>query len=88
MPTYDNPFIVEAMSESGWKLYYWDGFVGRGEFVRLMFEEAGVQYTEVNDREVIFNDIISGKGDGFPMFAPPMIQKGTYFNFELFWHQL
>ena len=65
------------MSDSDWFLYYWDGFPGRGEFVRLVFEEAGVKYTEVNSGEVIFNDIINGKGDGFPMFAPPMIQKGN-----------
>ena len=63
--------------DSGWVLYYWDGFPGRGEFARLLFEEAGVKYTEVNNGEVIFNDIINGKGDGFPMFAPPMIKKGN-----------
>ena len=70
------------MASNEWTLYYWNGreggpqCCGRGEFVRLMFEEAGVKFTEVNDRKVIENKIILGKGDGFPMFAPPMITKG------------
>ena len=29
-----------------WKLYYWPGMKGRGEYVRLIFEEAGVAYEE------------------------------------------
>ena len=68
------------MSSDEWFLYYWNGeppFCGRGEFARLMFEEAGVQYTEVNDGKVLNNEIILGKGDGYPMFAPPVIKKGT-----------
>ena len=68
------------MSSDEWILYYWNGeppFCGRGEFARLMFEEAGVQYTEVNDGKVLYNEIILGKGDGYPMFAPPVIKKGT-----------
>lgn len=63
---------------SDWVLYYWNGFPGRGEFARLVFEEAGVKYTEVNDRDVIVNEIIQGKGDGHPMFAPPVIKKGNF----------
>lgn len=65
-------------SDSDWVLYYWDGFVGRGEFVRLMFEEAGVKYSEENSGEIIMNEIILGKGEGYPMFAPPMIKKGNF----------
>ena len=64
---------------SEWVLYYWAGFPGRGEFVRLIFEEAGEKYTEENSGEVIMSEIIQGKGDGYPMFAPPLIKKGIYF---------
>ena len=66
-------------SNDEWVLYYWNGeppFCGRGEFARLMFEEAGVKYTEVNDGKLLLSEIVQGKGDGFPMFAPPMIKKG------------
>jgi len=30
-----------------WQLHYWPGVKGRGEYVRLCFEEAGVPYTDV-----------------------------------------
>lgn len=63
---------------SEWVLYYWAGFPGRGEFVRLIFEEAGEKYTEENSGEVIMSEIIQGKGDGYPMFAPPLIKKGNF----------
>ena len=29
-----------------WKLWYWPGMKGRGEYIRLVFEEAGVAYEE------------------------------------------
>lgn len=65
------------MSED-WVLYYWPGFPGRGEFLRLIFEEAGVKYTEVNDGNRIVKEIIQGESDFFPHFAPPVIKKGTF----------
>lgn len=46
------------MEEQEWELYYWasmkDGrntMVGRGEFVRLMFEVAGVPYVDHGTKE-------------------------------------
>jgi glutathione S-transferase len=30
-----------------YELYYWPGIQGRGEFIRLALEEAGVPYREV-----------------------------------------
>ena len=30
-----------------YKLYYWTGLQGRGEFVRLALEDAGADYTDV-----------------------------------------
>jgi len=63
-------------------LYYWPEIQGRGEFVRLALEEAGVRYRDVA-RE-------SGKGAGIPAmmklldgrvtrrpsFAPPFLRAG------------
>lgn len=36
-----------AAQEPEWRLYYWPGVKGRGEYVRLCFEEAGVPYLDV-----------------------------------------
>jgi glutathione S-transferase len=35
------------MAEPGYDLYYWPSIQGRGEFVRLAFEDAGVAYRDV-----------------------------------------
>ena len=68
---------------SDWILYYWPGFPGRGDFVRLVFEEAGVKYQEENDTTIIVNEVLRGKREGYPMFAPPMIKKGSSSLFPL-----
>lgn len=65
------------MADKEWKLYYWPGFAGRGDMVRLMFEEAGVPYEDVGKTqgvEAVLN-IFQGKHDGPPLFAPPIIQN-------------
>jgi glutathione S-transferase len=36
-----------APKRSGYELYYWPGIQGRGEFVRLAFEDAGASYRDV-----------------------------------------
>jgi hypothetical protein len=56
--------------DDSWELYYWtrikeDGknhMVGRGEFVRLMFEAAGVSYIEKGnpDTSVVFKFVMGG----------------------------
>jgi len=78
--------MESSSSNEPWKLHYWPGFPGRGEFVRLIFEEAGVPYEEpartpgvqVASSEVL--SIYKGQIDtGFPIFAPPIIQKGNFF---------
>jgi len=33
-----------------WKLFYWHSLPGRGDYVRLMFEEAGVAYDDIMRR--------------------------------------
>ncbi|PCE28852.1 glutathione S-transferase [Paraburkholderia acidicola] len=66
-----------------YRLYYWDGLQGRGEFVRLALEEAGADYVEVAR-----GDEAAGLGTGammarlgskdetHPPFAPPFLQDG------------
>jgi glutathione S-transferase len=59
-------------------LYYWTGIQGRGEFVRLALEEAGVAYRDVA-REVGDNAILpflEGRKIAHVPFAPPFLQVG------------
>lgn len=75
-------------SEEPWELYYWaavkeDGknhMIGRGEFVRLMFEIAGVPYIDhgMMDTSRVFEFVRGGGNKGFPAFAPPLIKKGDF----------
>jgi hypothetical protein len=55
------------MADAGWVLWYWgSSFKGRGEYVRLVFEAAGVEYTENNDGAEIMSrcDLHGHKGTG------------------------
>jgi glutathione S-transferase len=61
-------------------LYYWPHIQGRGEFVRLLLEEAGADYTDVGR---LPDDQGGGPGavrealdDQPPAFAPPMLVAG------------
>lgn len=65
-----------------YELYYWPAIQGRGEFVRLALEEAGIDYVDVARQ--------SGRGSGVPRllrflagqergelpFAPPFLKLG------------
>ena len=71
------------MSGSGdYTLYYWGGeFPGRGEFVRLLFEETGTKFKEVGDKETIRKMSAAKVGTdaadvGFPCFAVPILKHG------------
>ena len=35
------------MADAEYRLYYWPGIQGRGEFVRLVLEDAGASYVDV-----------------------------------------
>jgi glutathione S-transferase len=66
-----------------YQLFYWPEIQGRGEFVRLAVEDAGVAYDDVArskagksggmDRMLAMMD---GAGDKHPPFAPPFLQAG------------
>jgi glutathione S-transferase len=64
-----------------WKLYYWPGFPGRGELVRLMLEELGLSYEDVGvtkgAQEVL--KLMRGEHGGWPVRAPPIVQNGDFY---------
>lgn len=62
-----------------YKLYYWPTIQGRGEFVRLALEEAGVPYVDVARGKggmKAMNEVIAGGGDEHAAFAPPVLRAG------------
>lgn len=59
-----------------YELYYWPSIQGRGEFVRLALEEAGVPYVDVaRERGAV---AVQGmlRGSGLRPFAPPILVSG------------
>jgi len=62
-----------------YELYYWSGIQGRGEFVRLAFEDAGAAYLDIalqpNGDEKLMGFI---ERDDLlrPPFAPPFLRDG------------
>jgi glutathione S-transferase len=62
-----------------YQLYYWDGLQGRGEFVRLALEEAGVPYVDVARQKKgmpALKASLDGAQVDHPSFAPPVLQAG------------
>lgn len=74
------------MSESNalqYELYYWPGLPGRGEFVRLAFEEAGCPYVEMGrlpadqgGGAASIQRMMRGIAGGLRPFAPPILKYG------------
>jgi len=63
-----------------YRLYYWAGIQGRGEFVRLALEEAGAKYmdmarTEDGEDEMIH--LMQSEAIARPSLAPPFLQAGA-----------
>ena len=66
-----------------YELHYWPGIQGRGEFVRLALEEAGVAYVDValvpeqnGGGEPAMNVYLEGENVERPPFAPPFLKAG------------
>jgi glutathione S-transferase len=60
-------------------LWYWPGIQGRGEFVRLVLEGAGIPYRDrarEDGAEALIKDM-HGRG-GFGPFAPPYLVDGDF----------
>jgi glutathione S-transferase len=62
-----------------YELYYWPTIQGRGEFIRLALEEAGVAYADVarggKGEDKMFK-LLDGKRVEHPSFAPPFLKAG------------
>lgn len=63
-----------------YELYYWPGIPGRGEFVRLALEAAGVAYRDVGLEDGMdpikpLAGALGGRGPNLP-FAPPILKAG------------
>lgn len=66
-----------------YKLYYWPGIQGRGEFVRLALEEAGADYVDIallpeeqGGGVPAMMQFLDGADVARPPFAPPFLQAG------------
>ena len=59
-----------------YELYYWPGIQGRGEFVRLALEEAGVDYADVARERGMGAMMKMMEASGTPPFAPPFLKAG------------
>jgi glutathione S-transferase len=66
-----------------YQLYYWPGIQGRGEFVRLALEEAGVAYVDVgrsgDTLEAGFDRVfrfLESDDNPCPAYAPPVLKAG------------
>jgi glutathione S-transferase len=69
-----------------YELYYWSGIQGRGEFVRLALEEAGVRYVDValvpeakGGGVPAILKVLEAKGMRRPPFAPPILRAGRHY---------
>lgn len=62
------------------ELYYWPGIPGRGEFVRLLLEDAGAAYVDVaresDDGLAAMARFLGGEEKGALPFAPPFVRVG------------
>lgn len=62
-----------------YQLYYWPTIQGRGEFVRLALEEAGVPYVDVARGKggmKAMHEVIAGGSGERAAFAPPVLRAG------------
>jgi glutathione S-transferase len=62
-----------------YELFYWPGIPGRGEFVRLALEEAGVAWRDVAREPGGMEEMMAllDAGEGRPAsFAPPVLRHG------------
>lgn len=62
-----------------YELYYWPQIQGRGEFVRLVLEDAGCDYVDVAREpggEAKLAAVLRGERAGVVPFAPPVLYAG------------
>ena len=64
-----------------WELIYWHALPGRGDFVRLLFEEAGVPYTDVCRNAGSSSEALKyrrGEVPNVPTMVPPIVRRGDF----------
>ncbi len=62
-----------------YRLFYWPGIQGRGEFVRLALEDAGAAYDDVARGKGGIDAMLAmmrGEAEKRPPFAPPFLESG------------
>jgi glutathione S-transferase len=62
-----------------YELYYWPSIQGRGEFIRLALEDAGVAYVDVARRKggvAAMTKIMESGRIARPPYAPPFLKAG------------
>lgn len=62
-----------------YQLYYWPGLQGRGEFVRLALEDAGIAYDDVARAPGGMGEmrtLLEDRPGAHPAFAPPFLKAG------------
>ena len=66
-----------------YELYYWPTIPGRGEFIRLILEDAGVEYVDVARKPEAdgggipaLRGILDDMDLTAPPFAPPILKDG------------
>lgn len=62
-----------------YELYYWPGIPGRGEFVRLAFEDAGADYADVCRTKAglrAMMRLLEDRRSAQPPLAPPFVRFG------------
>ncbi len=67
------------MAKASYELFYWPGIQGRGEFVRLAFEDAGVPYDDVGRRPggvAAIQRMRDAKGPFLAPLGPPFLRHG------------
>ncbi|KAJ4157983.1 uncharacterized protein LMH87_008530 [Akanthomyces muscarius] len=75
---------LKTSNDAEYELIYWPGIPGRGEFVRLLFEEAGVPYKdyartadEAVAKVLALTDTNNiGDETNPPILAPPVLKHG------------
>ncbi|KPM39911.1 hypothetical protein AK830_g6659 [Neonectria ditissima] len=78
-------------NDAPYELIYWPGLPGRGEWIRLLFEQAGVPYTDhTKNPELVVPAVLeyisaenTGDATNLPILAPPILKHG-----DLVIHQL
>lgn len=71
-------------AKTRYELHYWPGIQGRGEFIRLAFEDAGVPYVDVarlpesqgGGVGAMMTFLRDQGAPGLPPFAPPFLKVG------------